>query len=190
MSAKQLALPGFTLKKKLILIIMFLVLLQNIVLLIFANYQFSQKELKSSIEHIQNECHLLDNDMKTQYHNVILCSNELISTINQTQSYYFSNPANSYLKSAFNYNLHLFSFVDSVVYLTVNDKIVCAGTDMEPDLSKIKEELLDSIPSTGVPQNQFLNIQKRAYLGIDSPVLTFSKRVLNINTGKTLGYLF
>ena len=53
MSAKQLALPGFTLKKKLILIIMFLVLLQNIVLLIFANYQFSQKELKSSIEHIQ-----------------------------------------------------------------------------------------------------------------------------------------
>ena len=94
MSAKQLALPGFTLKKKLILIIMFLVLLQNIVLLIFANYQFSQKELKSSIEHIQNECHLLDNDMKTQYHNVILCSNELISTINQTQSYYFSNPAN------------------------------------------------------------------------------------------------
>ena len=92
MSAKQLALPGFTLKKKLILIIMFLVLLQNIVLLIFANYQFSQKELKSSIEHIQNECHLLDNDMKTQYHNVILCSNELISTINQTQSYYFSNP--------------------------------------------------------------------------------------------------
>ena len=49
MSAKQLALPGFTLKKKLILIIMFLVLLQNIVLLIFANYQFSQKELKSSI---------------------------------------------------------------------------------------------------------------------------------------------
>ena len=134
MSAKQLALPDFTLKKKLILIIMFLVLLQNIVLLIFANYQFSQKELKSSIEHIQNECHLLHNDMKTQYHNVILCSNELISTINQTQSYYFSNPANSYLKSAFNYNLHLFSFVDSVVYLTVNDKIVCAGTDREPDL--------------------------------------------------------
>ena len=84
MSAKQLALPDFTLKKKLILIIMFLVLLQNIVLLIFANYQFSQKELKSSIEHIQNECHLLHNDMKTQYHNVILCSNELISTINQT----------------------------------------------------------------------------------------------------------
>lgn len=190
MSAKQLALPDFTLKKKLILIIMFLVLLQNIVLLIFANYQFSQKELKSSIEHIQNECHLLHNDMKTQYHNVILCSNELISTINQTQSYYFSNPANSYLKSAFNYNLHLFSFVDSVVYLTVNDKIVCAGTDREPDLSKIKEELLDSIPSTGVPQNQFLNIQKRAYLGTDSPVLTFSKRVININTGKTLGYLF
>ncbi|MDB8783831.1 MULTISPECIES: hypothetical protein, partial [unclassified Ruminococcus] len=86
MSAKQLALPDFTLKKKLILIIMFLVLLQNIVLLIFANYQFSQKELKSSIEHIQNECHLLHNDMKTQYHNVILCSNELISTINQTQN--------------------------------------------------------------------------------------------------------
>ena len=190
MSAKRLAIPNFTLKKKLILIIMFLVLLQNIVLLIFANYQFSQKELKSSVEHIQNECHLLYNDMKTQYHNVILCSNELINTINQTQSYYFSNPANSYLKSAFNYNLHLFSFVDSVVYLTVNDKIVCTGTEREPDLSKIKEELLDYIPSTGVPQNQFLNIQKRAYLGTDSPVLTFSKRVININTGKTLGYLF
>lgn len=99
----------------------------------------------------------------------------MISTINQTQSYYFSNPTNSYLKSAFNYNLHLFSFVDSVVYLTVNDKIVYAGTDREPDLSKIKEALLDNIPSTGVPQNQFLNIQKRAYLGTDSPVLTFSK---------------
>lgn len=123
MSAKRLAIPNFTLKKKLILIIMFLVLLQNIVLLIFANYQFSQKELKSSVEHIQNECHLLYNDMKTQYHNVILCSNELINTINQTQSYYFSNPANSYLKSAFNYNLHLFSFVDSVVYLTVMIKL-------------------------------------------------------------------
>ena len=190
MSAKRFSLPDFTLKKKLILIIMFLVLLQNIVLLIFANYQFSQKELKSSVEHIQNECHLLHNDLNAQYHNVILCSNELISTINQTQSYYFSNPANSYLKSAFNYNLHLFSFVDSVVYLTVNDKIVCAGTDREPDLSKIKDELLDYIPSTGVPQNQFLTIQKRTYLGTDSPVLTFSKRVININTGKTLGYLF
>ena len=66
MSAKQLALPDFTLKKKLILIIMFLVLLQNIVLLSFANYQFSQKELKSSVEHIQNECHLLHNDLNAQ----------------------------------------------------------------------------------------------------------------------------
>lgn len=46
MSAKRFSLPDFTLKKELILIIMFLVLLQNIVLLIFANYQFSQKELK------------------------------------------------------------------------------------------------------------------------------------------------
>lgn len=43
MSAKQLALPGFTLKKKLILIIMFLVLLQNIVLLIFAITSFRKK---------------------------------------------------------------------------------------------------------------------------------------------------
>ena len=33
MSAKRFSLPDFTLKKKLILIIMFLVLLQNIVLL-------------------------------------------------------------------------------------------------------------------------------------------------------------
>ena len=160
MSAKQLALPDFTLKKKLILIIMFLVLLQNIVLLIFANYQFSQKELKSSIEHIQNECHLLHNDMKTQYHNVILCSNELISTINQTQSYYFSNPANSYLKSAFNYNLHLFSFVDSVVYLTVNDKIVC-GTPVEGIESSSSSLILLRSGSLSVPAQTILSFTVR-----------------------------
>ena len=46
MSTKRFSLHDFTLKKKLILIIMFLVLLQNIVLLIFANYQFSQRAEK------------------------------------------------------------------------------------------------------------------------------------------------
>lgn len=190
MYIKPCSLQHFALKKKLIFIIMFLVLSQNIILLFFANHQFVKKELKNSEEHIQNECHLLHNDMKSQYHNIILCSNELIKMINQTQSYYFSNPANSYLQSAFNYNLNLFSFVDSIVYFSVNDEMVYAGTESEPNIDRIKEELFNYIPSTGVPQNQFLNIQKRPYLGTDSPILTFSKRVININTGKTLGYLF
>lgn len=46
MSAKQLALPDFTLKKKLILIIMFLVLLQNIVLLNFRQLPVFAKRAK------------------------------------------------------------------------------------------------------------------------------------------------
>ncbi len=180
------------LKQKLILIILSSILVQNLILLAFSNKLLYNKEIKSAKQHMENECFLIQNQFETQYQNTIVCSNELIKNINQLMGTVpFKNTTKNLLESSFRYNLHLFPFLDSILFYAQNEQeLIYAGTEIPPDSDAILKRILSGIPDKGIPQDMFLDINYRPDTGITSePVLTFCKRVIQIDTGNTLGYL-
>lgn len=179
------------LKQKLILIILFCILIQNLILLVLSNRLLYRQEIKTAKQHLENECFLIHNQFETQYQNTIICSNELIKNINQLMGNgSMKNTTRNLLESAFRYNLHLFPFLDSILFYSQNGELIYTGAESSPDAEAIRTGLLSGIPERGIPQNTFLDIAWRPDTGIRSePVLTFCKRVIHIDTGKTLGYL-
>lgn len=182
---------NINLKQKLILCILFCILLQNLLFLILGNRLLYRQKTESAKRHLQNECFLICNQLENQYRNTVLCSNELISTINKTLGNASSkNAVLNQLESAFRYNLHLFPFLDSILFYPENGYPVYVGTEISPDHTALCSDLLSTVPASGVPRNTFLEIDWRKETGICSePVMTFCKRVIHIDTGTTLGYL-
>lgn len=179
------------LKHKLILIILLCILIQNLVLLLFSNQLLYRKEIKTIKQHLQNECFLIENQFEAEYLNTVLCSNELIKNINQLANANTSRTSfKNLLESSFRYNLHLFPFLDSILFYNQQGELIHTETENIPDTDALHQNLLSKIPDKGVPQNTFLDIALRPYTGTHSePVLTFCKRVIHIDSGKTLGYL-
>lgn len=179
------------LKRKLIMIILFCILSQNFILLISSNKLLQQQEIKMAKQHIENECFLLQNQFETQYQNTILCSNELIKSINQLLG---NNQAKvntrNLLESSFRYNLHLFPFLDAIIFYGEKGELVYTGTEYSLDPESIETGILSDFHKTGSVQNIFKEIAYRPETGISSePVLTFCKRVIHIDSGENLGYL-
>ena len=180
-----------SLKKKLVLIILFCIFAQNIFLLLFSNRLLNRQEIKTAQQHVDNECFLINKQLENMYQNTTLCANELIKEINQILSKKTSGASlQRSITYSLNYNLHLFPFLTSIIYYPEDGQPIAAGSSGTIDPSLIRDSILDSLTSPMPPENIFLPMEWRPCLGIsDEPVLTFYKKVLHIDSGITLGHL-
>ena len=118
-----------SLKKKLVLIILFCIFAQNIFLLLFSNRLLNRQEIKTAQQHVDNECFLINKQLENMYQNTTLCANELIKEINQILSKKTSGASlQRSITYSLNYNLHLFPFLTSIIYYPEDGQPIAAGS--------------------------------------------------------------
>lgn len=150
-------------------------------------------------QNIQDECKMLSLQITNLYHNLRNCQNSTIQGINQaykqwnleeTDEISFVATKNS-LFHILNYYRSCFAGVDSIVFMDTRKNVVSAGLTHTPGEKEVTQ-MIAKIPAYGPVNTVHFPVEKRRFFGgnEESGILTQGVRVINIDTGENLGYLF
>ena len=133
------------------------------------------------------------------YENMKNCQNSTIQGINQIYSQLESEEGEinwdvslrNSLASVLGYYKGSFKAVDSMVFIDTKKNIVSSGLKKIPDVKTVIE-LMNCIPAYGPINSIVYPVDVREEFGGDKEtgILTQGIRIININTGDNLGYLF
>lgn len=168
-------------------------------ILVVANVILYHSNIVRSEQNIQDECDMVDWQIDSLYANLEVCQNSAIQGINQV----YENTENQELDTVsfvsiknnlyniLNYYQSCFEEVDSLVFMDMEGNIVSTGLDQTPR-AKDLSELTAEIPDYGPVNTITFPVERREYFGGDEKngILTQGKRVLHIDSGNNLGYLF
>lgn len=159
-------------------------------------YRSNVKKVK---QNIQEECSMVNLQIDNLYENMKNCQNSTIQGINQIYSQLESEEGDvnwdvslrNSLTSVLGYYKRSFKAVDSMVFVDTKKNIVSSGLKKIPDV-KIVIELMNRIPAYGPINSIVYPVEIREEFGGDeeTAILTQGIRIININTGDNLGYLF
>ncbi len=176
-----------------------MVALMVLILLAF-NTILTNSAITKTKQNIQDECGLIGDHLSTMYSNLITLSNIAAKDINRiyqeteverTDEISFISIKND-IFTALDYDKRCFPDTASIVFMDVRDNLVYAGMAKSPDTGRIKSELISNIQKSGPPSCQVFPMKIRMYFtdGSGEQVLTIGKRIISMQTGKNIGYLF
>lgn len=159
-------------------------------------YRSNVKKVK---QNIQEECSMVNLQIDNLYENMKNCQNSTIQGINQIYSQLESEEGDvnwdvslrNSLTSVLGYYKRSFKAVDSMVFVDTKKNIVSSGLKKIPDVKTVIE-LMNRIPAYGPINSIVYPVEIREEFGGDeeTAILTQGIRIININTGDNLGYLF
>lgn len=166
--------------------------------LVFINKIMYTSSLEKAEEMILDECKIIQVRLDSMRDNVTTCANMITADINRIYEESADSGVDtlSFLSlqksifAALDYDRRCFADVDAILFLDCNGNMSHSGLDTEPDQARVWEELVDVLPKKGLAVCIQFPLRLRSYLEPDEPVLVFGKRILDMNTGKILGYLF
>lgn len=146
---------------------------------------------------IQDECRVLNERLGSMYDNMRLCQNSTIQGINQVYEEQEIEEVNEVsfisiknnLEAILKYYCSCFADVDSLVFLDQFDNAVEAGLQRKVNVEALKE-MASEIPSTGPIRNTVFPIEEYEAFYEEDAVFCMGMRIIRIETGETLGYLF
>ncbi len=184
-------------KNKIVVIILPILLFLSVMVLIISSTIFSQAVLKKAKTNIQDECDLLIDQINGIYENMITCSEMLTKDINSAYSRRSAKqtPASlitlkNQIFTSMDYDRRCFPEISSVVFIDKDNYEVSNGISGTVDMEKLAVEMVSRIQAQGPPLPVSFPVDVRTALGEEEPVFTIGRRVLHIQTGNTIGYIF
>lgn len=188
-----------SIRKKIIVLFMAVFLFFIILVLASSNVILYHSNITKIERTIQDECDMINLQISNLYDSLKICQSSTIQGINQvyqereideTDQVSIISIKNS-LRTVLSYYKSCISVVNSLVFVDNNNNVVSVGLKNEPN-KKDLEELLVQIPPVGPISSITFPIENREFLGGSERegILTQGVRVISIETGETLGYLF
>ena len=94
--------------------------------------------------------------------------------------------------TSLDYSRNCFDDISGLIYAGNDGTVVVAGKSKEiasPSVEEL-EELICNIPEKGLADAKDLGIGKYSFVGKDTPAWILGHRIIDMNTGKNLGYVF
>lgn len=190
---------NLSIKKKIIIGIIPMMLFLSILILVTSNAIFSETIIRETKKNIGNECDLLIGQMENVHDNMITCADILTKDVNRIyQSEKMDGTRQSFITvknqliSAMDYNRRCFPEIHSVIFVDVENHVIANGINEELKAGAIQGEFKDRISSTGPPLPVFFPVNTKRSFGQagNVPMLTMARRVISFDEGTTLGYIF
>ena len=96
------------------------------------------------------------------------------------------------LISAMDYNRRCFPEIHSVIFMDLDNHVIANGMNEELKAGALQAEFQEQLPPVGPPVPVFFSVNTRNSYGEAGklPMLTMARRVISIDEGTTLGYIF
>lgn len=166
-------------------------------ILVASNSVLYRSNIEKAEEIARDECEIMNVRLESMKENVITCSNMLAQDINRVYSEtnitnidnisFISIKNNIY--TALDYDRRCFSDIESILFVDTKRNISSVGIKQAPDYERLEKDFISGIPKKGLAKCVQFPMEKRDYLNDQEPVLTFGKRIINMETGKILGYI-
>lgn len=181
-----------SLKYKATLAIFFVALIPLIVLGICIVVVYSNAIEERSRLQINENIRIMTSRIDGVFVDVNLCTNHILLNMNQIENEDIKQEIikDNRINNLLNQSLLIFDGIESIVYITPKEKVystninLLIGKQDEILNSSYKEQLLDANGKTR------LFDKTEDCMRVKAPVVTMGKRVTNIVSGETLGYLF
>ncbi|GHV13523.1 hypothetical protein FACS189491_08600 [Spirochaetia bacterium] len=151
--------------------------------------------------HVQSECDLVINRLSKLFDNLVTCSNILVlnlNTIYQNTEYYKKNEpvyqvlyANQ-IRGIFDFAHQCFPELASIVFIDTAGSVFQSGLIETPEKDQIPSALTNLISEKGPPVTIFFPLDDRSFFRTSDqePLLTLGKRLIDIQSGETIGAFF
>ncbi len=169
-----------------------------VLILVISNVILYNSDIKKTKEIAQDECEIIKVRLNSMRDNMIICTNMLTQDINRI--YRDTNIRNindvsfvsikKNINAALDYDKRSFADIHSILFVDARRNMVSVGLTSNPDYKTVKEELLSQIADFGLAKNVQFPIKYRTCFSLDEPILTFGKRIISMDTGEIIGYIF
>lgn len=185
--------------QKIVIVFMICFIAFMVILLAALNMILYKSNVAKVEQDIQNECRMINLQISNLYDNLNTCLNSAIQGVNQIymqseteeMDYISFVSVKNNISSALNYYKSCFYGIDSLLFVDINGNAVGAGVSLLPD-EKTLQGLIEKIPSKGPVEGVMFPVEPRKCFGgsKEEGILTQGKRIINIDTGENIGYLF
>ncbi len=178
-----------------------LIVIPLFIVIYTSNYIFTTSIIDKTKKNIADESKLIVMRVDSVISNADTCTSMLTKDIYKiyqemdvetgTDTQYNIPPINKIL-GAITYNTRAFREIQSAAFIDIYSNIISPDTKMTVNAGNILQtELIKTISREGPPDNVWFSMHRRDYLVVDSrtPIVTIAKKVINIDTGETIGFL-
>ena len=196
-------------RNKIITIYVPLLIIPLFLVIFTSNNIFTNSIVGKTQKNILDESSLIVLRIEGMLSNAETCANMLTKEINKVNNNNINSndPASfvtfqNQILGILSYGISGFKEIDSAAYIDVNSNIISTDSRLTRILSNdskqtnvfssvLESELVKTINQNEPPENIWFPMQIRDYLVTDihTPIITLGKRVLNIDTGNTMGFL-
>lgn len=186
---KKFTFPVVTVMVGLIAVIL---VISNIVLY-WSAIRKTEKEVRTSCEIIGMQLENVSNNAKTCLKTITKDINRIyngenvfgITDVESVQAIYDIN-------TAMDYNRLCFPDITALIYADASGKVVVSGKGGEVETPAFEElePLIGQIPEKGIANVKELGVGNFSFLKDDGPAWILGHRVISMNTGKNIGYVF
>lgn len=182
----------FSLKYKASLTILVVALIPLIALGTCIIMMYSNTIKERSRMHIEENIRIMTSRISSVFVNANLCGNHILLNLNQIEDENIRQQItkDNKIHNLLNQSVLIFDGIESIVYVTAEDQVYSTNIDLLEQ--KVGEILESSYMEQLLDANGKMRLfdKTESCMEIHDTVVTMGKRVLNITTGETLGYLF
>ena len=170
------------------------------VILIISDVVLYWSEINKTEKEIQTNCEMIAMQIEKTSDNAKTCLKIITKDINRIYSgdTVFGTDAVgavttvNEIYTSLDYSRNCFDDISGLIYAGNDGTVVVAGKSKEiasPSVEEL-EELICNIPEKGLADAKDLGIGKYTFVGKDTPAWILGHRIIDMNTGKNLGYVF
>ena len=170
------------------------------VILIISDVVLYWSEINKTEKEIQTNCEMIAMQIEKTSDNAKTCLKIITKDINRIYSgdTVFGTDAVgavttvNEIYTSLDYSRNRFDDISGLIYAGNDGTVVVAGKSKEiasPSVEEL-EELICNIPEKGLADAKDLGIGKYSFVGKDTPAWILGHRIIDMNTGKNLGYVF
>ena len=177
-----------------------LIVIPLLAVTLISNHIFVNAIMDKTKKNIEEESKLIRVRTQSIINDTQTCATMVIRNINTIYRNYVSGDKEqavsfvvmqNQLLAALNYDVRAFPDIDSIIYVDNNFNVV-SSCPVTVDKAELPENaIIKKMQEKGPPTNIWRPMETRDTLirNSEEPVITYSKKVLNENTGKRIGYL-
>ena len=169
------------------------ILIISYVVLYWSEINKTEKEIQTNCEMIAMQIEKTSDNAKTCLKIITKDINRIYSgdTVFGTDAVGAVTTVNE-IYTSLDYSRNCFDDISGLIYAGNDGTVVVAGKSKEiasPSVEEL-EELICNIPEKGLADAKDLGIGKYSFVGKDTPAWILGHRIIDMNTGKNLGYVF
>lgn len=147
---------------------------------------------RRSNHHIEQNIQIMSDRIDAVFRDGELCANYLTLNLNNIENDNSKHKItkDNQISSQLNQNLLIFSGIDSIVFVDANGQFYSTSVALQDKKEKIQQSAYLEKLKNNNGKTKLFNVEDSSMMVNQKPVVTMGKRVINIVSGSTIGYLF